>query len=269
MPPDQVEGPRGLEVAHDHDRGGVRAVVAPVVAVEGVPRHVLDVAPPADDRPLVRMSGEGRGDDLPPEEPPGVVLAPFQLAPHHRHLGVEVGLVDPAVHHPVGLEPDRQLEAVGGHGLVVVRPVEVGARVEGGAVQEEQARDLADAELLRALEHHVLEEVRDARDPGMLVSGADLVPDAEAHHGGPVDLLRQDAEPVGQDGLPDARGEGGARRGSGSRRGGLRPGPGHPDGPTQKHIPRRRCPGSIPMLQWHGPHFLRELRAWPGRCNSY
>src|SRR5207245_8473126 len=92
--PDQFEGARGVEVADDHDRRGVRAVVALVVAVEGVPRYVLDVAPPADDRPLVRMSGEGGGDDLPPEEPPGVVLAALQLAPHYRHRGVGVGLVD-------------------------------------------------------------------------------------------------------------------------------------------------------------------------------
>ena len=97
--------------------------------------HVLDVAAPADDRPPVRVGLEGGGGDRLPEEPPGAVLSPFQLAPHHRHLGVEVRLVDAAVHHPVGLDLHRELQPVGGDRRVVVRPVVVGARVEGAPLR--------------------------------------------------------------------------------------------------------------------------------------
>ena len=202
----------GLEVADDHDRRVVRSVVRAVVLAEGFPRHLLDVAPPPDDRPVIGMRLDRRRGHRLAQERVGIVLAALQLAPHHRHLGVEVGLVDPAVEHPVGLELDGELEAVGRQRLEVAGPVVERVGVEAGPVQEERAGDLAQAIPLGPLEHHVLEEVRDAGDAVVLVSRADLVPDAEAHHGRAPDLLRQHAEPVGQAGLPDPGGQRRVRR---------------------------------------------------------
>src|SRR5262249_26943587 len=117
----------------------------------------------------------------------------------------------------------------GGDRRVVVRPVVVGARVERGAVEEESARDLAEPELLGALEEHVLQEMRHPGDPGVLVARAHAVPDAQADDRGAPDLLDEHGETVRQDGFLDARGDrpyrwsGGGGRPGGSAGGGEQP----------------------------------------------
>ena len=226
---DQPERVGRRHVADDDRDRVAGTVVGPVVLIDGVSGHVLDVAPPADHRPAVRMSLEGRRHHGLPQEPPGAVLAPLQLAPHHGHLGVQVRLVDPAVHHPVGLDPHRELESVGRDRRVVVRPVVVRARVERGAVEEQGPGDLAEPVLPRALEEHVLEQVGDPGDPGVLVAGPGTVPDAEADDRRAPDLLDEHGEAVRQHGLLDARGQ--CRRGGRSGRGG--PARGAADGPQE------------------------------------
>ena len=79
--------------------------------------------------------------------------------------------------HAVGLEPHRELERVGRHHLEVVRVVEPRRSVEGAAVLVDDADVLELRDVLRALEHQVLEQVGEA--------GAALRLDAEAdavHH---------------------------------------------------------------------------------------
>ena len=192
----------------DDDRDGVPGpVVGPVVLVDGVPGHVLDVAAPADHRPAVGMRLEGHRGHRLPQEPTGAVLAALELAPDHGHLGVQVSLVDPAVHHAVGLDAHRELEPVGGDRRVVVRPVVVGARVERRAVQEQRAGDLSEPVLARALEEHVLEEMGHSRDARVLVPRADPVPDAEADDRRAPHFLHQHGEAVREHGFLDAGGE--------------------------------------------------------------
>src|SRR5262249_6327861 len=205
----------GRDIADDDGHRVVGAVVCPVVLVEGVPRYVFDVAPPADHRPAVGMSLDGRGHDILEQEPPRAVLAALRLAPDARHPRVEAGLVDPAVQHPVGLVAHRELEPIGGDRRVVVRPVVVGARVEGCAIEEESSGDLAESQLLRALEEHVFEEVGHPGDPGVLVARADAVPDAEADDRSVPDFLHEDGEAVRQDGFLDTGGDRGGRGGGG------------------------------------------------------
>src|SRR5690606_12691238 len=53
-----------------------------------------------------------------------------------------------------------------------------------GAQLAQDARGLARAELLAALEHHVLQGVGQAGQPGLLITGADLVPELGNHHRG-------------------------------------------------------------------------------------
>ena len=75
--------------------------------------------------------------------------------------------------HAIGLEPQRELELVGGHGLEVVGAIEVGRAVQiAGAGALEQLEVLIGRHVLRALEHHVLEEVREAGASRLLVRRA-------------------------------------------------------------------------------------------------
>ena len=91
-------------------------------------------------------------------------LAP--LVADHVLLVREVGLVHliEEVAHAIRLEPERQLELVGRKRFEVVRAVEVSRAVQvarAGALERAEVR--VAGHVLGALEHHVLEEVREAR----------------------------------------------------------------------------------------------------------
>ena len=94
----------------------------------------------------------------------GLVLALALLVLHDAALLVELRLVDRAeqVAHAVGLEPQREVERVLRHGLEVVGAVVVGRAVHAGRADLlERIEELA-VQVLRALEHQVLEQVREA-----------------------------------------------------------------------------------------------------------
>ena len=69
-----------------------------------------------------------------------------------------------------------------GQRLEVVRAVQRGRGVERPAGALHQAEVLALFDVRRALEHHVLEQVREAGLAGLLVLAADRVPQVDGHH---------------------------------------------------------------------------------------
>jgi hypothetical protein len=121
------------------------------------------------------------------------------LVLHHLDLVLEalLGEARQQVAHPIGLEPQAQLELVHRQRLEVVGAIEVGGAVDVGA-----AGRLDDGEVLvlghvgRALEHHVLEEVREAAAPGSLVQAAHVVPDAHRHQGQAGVVVQQHRQAV-------------------------------------------------------------------------
>ena len=100
---------------------------------------------------------------------------------HRAALVVEVRLVDVERAHAIALEEERQLELVRRHGLVVERAVLVRRPVHRAAVGEDERGMLAGPDVLGALEHHVLEEVREAGASRFLVGGPDEVVDDHRH----------------------------------------------------------------------------------------
>ena len=99
--------------------------------------------------------------------------------------------------HAIGLEPERQLERIAGHGLVVDRVVLAGRAVQIGAELLERHEVIA-VVMLRALEHHVLEEVGKAGSARLLVLRADPVPEVDRDDGRLVVLVEHDRQPVGK-----------------------------------------------------------------------
>ena len=102
---------------------------------------------------------------------------------HDVLLVRQLGLIDllEQVAHAIGLEPQRQLELVRRHRLEVVGAIEIRRAVDAGrAGAGEQPEVRVALDVLRALEHHVLEQVREARAAGRLVRGADVIPDVDA-----------------------------------------------------------------------------------------
>ena len=112
----------------------------------------------------------------------------------------------------------RELELVRRQRLEVVRAVEPGRAVERPAGRLDERHVLGLADVRRALEHDVLEQVREAGLARDLVLGADVVPDVDGHDGREVVLGDDEAQAVGQALVGELDdGDGHARRTSGRR----------------------------------------------------
>jgi hypothetical protein len=82
------------------------------------------------------------------------------------------------------MHPQRQLELVRGHRVVVIGAVVVGAAVAvAGAGAFQQAVGQAARQVLAAGEHHVLEQVGEAGQARRFVGRADVVPDVDGDQG--------------------------------------------------------------------------------------
>jgi hypothetical protein len=129
-----------------------------------------------------------------------VVDAPAALVLHDVALVVELllGHGGQQARHAIGLEPQGELQLVAGQGLEVVGSVEPGARVQGATGRLHEAEVLALLHVRRALEHHVLEQVGEARLAGLLVPAADVVPEVDRHERRAGVAREDDAQPVVQ-----------------------------------------------------------------------
>ena len=195
-----------VDVAGNHQAGVVGRVVLleelhdVVVARRGQVLHV------ADGGPAVGMGGGPEHlVELDRRHAVGAVLVALTpLVLHHvalpvdalgRHRVEQVG-------HAIRLEEERQLQRVRRHVDDVVGAV-VGRRaVVVAAGRLEQRVELAFLHVLRALEHQVLEEVREAGAAGPLVGRAHVIPDVDGHDGHAGVAVQDHVEPVGELELP-------------------------------------------------------------------
>ena len=147
-----------------------------------------------------------------------VVVRPALLVLHDLALVVEVLLAQRVEErpHPVGLEPQRELDLVRRQRLEVVRPVEPGGPVHRPAGRLDEGHVLGLADVPRALEHHVLEEVGEAGLALDLVLRADVVPEVDRDDGREPVLGDDQAEAVGEAFVGEGHG-----RDAGHRLGGL------------------------------------------------
>ena len=151
----------------------------------------------------------------------GPVLVGLEtLVLHDGALVVELLLCDARGKeaHAVRFEPQGQIQVAGRKRLVVVRPVEPRGAVERPARVLDELEVLVVADVLRALEQQVLEEVREARPPGPLVLRAHVVHEVDRHdRHGPV-LVKDHAKAVVEDPFLEVEanlgGSGARRRGS-------------------------------------------------------
>jgi hypothetical protein len=129
------------------------------------------------------------------------VLALTLLVLHDAALLVELGLVEhrEQVAHAVALEPQRAVEGARRHGLEVVRAVVVRRAVDARRAELGDELEPVGVRVLAAVEHQVLEEVREPRAPRPLVLRADVVPDVHADDRRLVVLVDDDGEAVGED----------------------------------------------------------------------
>ena len=137
----------------------------------------------------------------------GLVVHPLAaLVHHHRALVFEARLGDRRQQEPhaVGLQPEPEVQVVGGQGLVVVGAIEPGRAVGHPADLLDVAEVLVDLHVLAALEEHVLEEVGEAGPARPLVLRADVVPEVDRHQGQAPVVVEDDPQAVGQGVLGEA-----------------------------------------------------------------
>ena len=143
--------------------------------------------------------GIQRGGGRLPEHPVGPVLVALAaLVLHHVALNVQLlkGHRLEQTTHPIGLQPERQLEGVRGDDLVVVRAIGVGGSVvhRPGGLQE--VVEVALGNVRAPLEHDVLEQVGEAGATGLLVAGSHVVPHVHRRDRDRVVLVHDDAQAV-------------------------------------------------------------------------
>ncbi len=156
----------------------------------------LERRAPAEHRPAVRMSAVERLHDRQLEGVPGIVVQRRQLFENDGPLGLDLPRLEAQSAHPVGLDPQRFLPAVGGEAELVEGGVVAGVGVVVAAELPGAAVDLAGTVAGRALEHHVLEEVGDAQHRGLFGCGARPVADHGRDDGRLAALDQPDQQPA-------------------------------------------------------------------------
>ena len=126
-----------------------------------------------------------------------VILAALIL--HHVALNVQLALGQDFQQkaHPVRLQPQRQLKAVGRDVLPVVGSVRRGGAVEIRADLLKRV-EVAGVVVLRPLEHDVFEKVGEPRLAGLFVLRADVIPHVDRRHGQRPVLGQYHVQAVGE-----------------------------------------------------------------------
>ncbi len=104
--------------------------------------------------------------------------------------------------HAIGFHPQRQLEGVGRHDLPVVRAIGIGGAVQRAAGLLE-GFEVPRVVMGRALEHQVLEQVREPRPARDLVLRAHVVPDVDGGDRARVVFVDDHLQSVVEDVFPE------------------------------------------------------------------
>ena len=195
----QILGLRHVEIADDRQRGVLRDVVGAVEVAHVLDRRGLEVAHAADGRVLVRMRRERLVVDDLVEAAERLVVHPHPaLFLHDLTLVRERLLVDPQRGHAVGFQPQRQRQVLRRHRFPEHRDVVFRVGVGLTADRRDHRRVPFGLHVARALEHQVLEEMREPRPSRLLVLRADVIPQRHVHDGRRMILGQDRREPVGQ-----------------------------------------------------------------------
>ena len=197
VPFDQREGRRRHDVAREHERRVVRRVAGCEVGPRVVERDAVQVGHETDRVPAPWALHEGLQVERFVHHPGHLVVdAEAPLLLHDTSLLLEVLRCDGEVRHAVALEVEDQREGLTREVVEVGGEITAGVPVGRATVPLDQVVEDAGTELLPAVEHHVLEEMRDAGPPLPLVPGAAVVEDVRGNDRRRVVLLDEHEKPV-------------------------------------------------------------------------
>ncbi len=190
----------GGDIADHHQRGIVGGIPGLVPVAQFLDLHALQVGHPADGRGMVAAGRVGHGAEQLEGLCSGLIVG-TQAALFLDDLDFLAEFVgwQAQAGQAVGLQFQGYGQAVTRQHLVVGGVVVAGEGVFFRAEVTQDARGLARADLGAALEHHVLQGVRQAGLARGFVAGTDLVPDLRDHHRGAVVFAHHDLEAVVED----------------------------------------------------------------------
>ena len=131
-------------------------------------------------------------------EPAGAVFIPeSSFFQHDFAFAAEIAVADVEIAKAFRFEIDHQRQGFRGHVLVVYGDVAVREGVDTPSARVHQLGVLLRSEVLRTLEHHVLEQMRETGVAG-LIPGTHLDPDLERHHRRAMIFEQIDFESIGK-----------------------------------------------------------------------
>ncbi len=201
---DQRERLVGIESAGDDQDGVVGLIVGAIESLQVADVDALDVGARAYRGLAVVVPIVGRCHHAFPQNVLRIVLAAFHFVADDRHFAVEIFLGDERIDHAVGFHRQYPVEVLVGRGerLVIVGAVEAGRAVEVHSALAQAVHDVAARR--RALEHHMLKQMRHARLAVRLLARSDFVGDVDGGLGLARVREQQDLEAVGEPVLGDA-----------------------------------------------------------------
>ena len=196
---DELHGLRRVEVTDErHDRV-FRHVIGVVEIAHVVERRRLEILHAADRRVLVRVAHERFVEqDLVEASVRLVVDTQPPLLLDNLDFFFERVAVDAKRRHPIGLEPQGEGHVLRRQRFPEHRGVFLRIRVAASADACDDRRVRLGLHVLRALEHHVLEQMRKPGSSRLLVSRADVVPHGQMHDRRRMILGQDHAQPVRQ-----------------------------------------------------------------------
>ncbi len=166
----------GIEIAHERDDGIVRSVIDAKEILHVLDGRGVQVGHGSDHRVFVSEIIVGQAVYIEFGAAVGLIVNSLAaLFLHGVALVIEIRLIDIQRAHAIGLEKKSQIELIFRQLLEVSGAVFGGGAVHVAAVVEDQHEMLALADILRALKHHVLEEMRVAGMAGAFVAAAHVV----------------------------------------------------------------------------------------------
>src|SRR5580700_2606050 len=129
-------------------------------------------------------------------QPVRIVLTLAFFILHHAALQIESLLAEVEESHAVRFHPQGVVESGGGNIFKKVGAVEGSRTVQIGRAHGLESLDVHAFGVFAAAKHQVLEKMREARLSGLLVLGADVVPEVDRNDGRLVILMHDDGESV-------------------------------------------------------------------------
>ena len=173
----------GIEVAdghEDHVVGHIPGIehAQHVVALDG-PHGFLET----DDRTAVGVRREGEVEQALGDFVIRAVLAAAELLEHHFLFAFQLGGIEEGVQHGVAQHVEAGFPEAAGQGDVIDRFIVIRPGVHRAAGALDEGGDFAVRKAVRALEQHVLEDVRNARHGRLLVGAAEPHPRLQGDDG--------------------------------------------------------------------------------------